>query len=74
MGEMSLYMYILCGLDLRRLRRRSTQDLHTGVFQFHIGKPQIITRKGFVIYSRTSKEYNICLAADSESTVNCRKF
>ena len=38
MGEMSLYMYILCGLDLRRLRRRSTQDLHTGVFQFHIGK------------------------------------
>ena len=69
---MSLYMYILCGLDLRR---RSTQDLHTGVFQFHIGKTaKNYTRKGFVIYSRTSKEYNICLAADSESTVNCRKF
>jgi hypothetical protein len=75
MGEMSLYMYILCGLDLRRLRRRSTQDLHIlESFSFILGKPQRITRKGFVIYSRTSKEYNICLAADSESTVNCRKF
>jgi hypothetical protein len=71
MGEISLYYVFfvdwICDVALRKIYILES-------FSFILGKPQRITRKGFVIYSGTSKEYNNCLAADSESTVNCRKF
>ena len=54
MVEMSLYMYSLWIAFATSLRKIDILES----FSFILGKPQRInTRKGFVIYSRTSKEH-----------------